>query len=393
MRDTSVDHADTRGRGRVASCMECEKGHVRSREEPRRRGRGRARLVFVAVLALAAGLAYVWSTRSARVETSAPEGSTRRERTPTATEPADVVAPPKGEPSDSVRTTVVAADESGFPCTLLVRVFADDGSPLPGAAVTLRALPDPDPATTRTCDEFGELRIALSGPDCDVRYVTARRAGFATGHWIRPSLKRVDREWTFACTLRRAARLRAVVQDAAGVACRRHAVTLSYLRDVDEPADSRAAGHEGVLTTRFLITDDRGVLDADDLAPGEWLVDAPQWRNFESLDASVIRVDVGENPPTTLTPNPMPLDGYASGTIELAAETSISEFGTVAGWYLVNSAGSQMGWIHDDGAFFVVGAADERVELGVVDRDRQARTRAFAVRIGRHDHSIRLEWE
>ncbi|MBI5431843.1 MAG: hypothetical protein HZA52_03315 [Planctomycetes bacterium] len=360
------------------------------------------RTLAAAMLVVAALLAILFSSRyDADVDSAAPSVSDRAEIASAAHAELPTAA---GEVDGDLRQPASAPSSlptSGTSGMLTIRVTDEAGRPLDGAWVEFRMPPEVRQSVRRPCDANGELRVSFSDAAPDLRYVQAGGNGFASAHLIGPDLEGSSEAPLLVVQLRPAASVRIELRDTDARLLARHAVVLEHSGQLEEPsllghheAPSlfHPARHADVLVTRVLISNEHGVVDADDLAAGWWSVHAPDWRDCRGSEWHVVALAVGQNPALAVDVPRRPTASYASGRVAVPAEFTVAEDSTYRDFGLRTTTGGHGAFIHHDGAFFAPGKEGSDVELVIRD-DLGDRTSApFVLRIGRHGYELQPTW-
>ncbi|MCC6406877.1 MAG: hypothetical protein IT453_06910 [Planctomycetes bacterium] len=350
----------------------------------------RRRTLAAAMLVVAALLAILFSSRyDADVDSAAPAVADRAESASPAHAERSHAA---GETDDDFRQPALVTSSPPTSGMLTIRVTDEADRPLDGAWVEFRMPPEVRQSVRRLCDANGELRVSISDAAPDVRYVKAGSVGFASAHRIGPDLEGSREAPLLVVRLRPAASVRIELRDTDARGLAGHAVELIHVGHLERSSFALKARHADVLVTRFLISNERGVIEADDLAAGWWVVRAPAWRDCGRSHEHVVSLAVGENPAVAVEVPRMPTGSYASGRVAVPAEFTVAEDSTFRDFSLRTPTGGQGAFIHHDGAFFVSGREGTDVELVFRD-DLGDRTSApFVVTIGRHDYELQPTW-
>ncbi|MCK6446060.1 MAG: hypothetical protein L6Q99_06670 [Planctomycetes bacterium] len=354
------------------------------RIDSRRRTLAAAMLVVAALLAILFGSRY-----DADVDSAAPSVAGRAEIASPAHAERSHAA---GETDDDFRQPALVTSSPPTSGMLTIRVTDEADRPLDGAWVEFRMPPEVRQSVRRLCDAHGELRVSISDAAPDVRYVKAGSVGFASAHRIGPDLEGSREAPLLVVRLRPAASVRIEVRDTDARLLARHAVVLNHLGHREDPDNAPDARHADALVSRFRVSNEHGVIEAEDLAAGWWMLRAPEWRDCDPSAEHVVSLAVGENPALVVEVPRMQSASYASGHVAVPSEFTLAEDSTFHDFSLRTPTGGQGAFIHHDGAFFVSGREGTDVELVFRD-DLGDRTSApFVVTIGRHDYELQPTW-
>lgn len=158
----------------------------------------------------------------------------------------------------------------------------------------------------------------------------------------------------------------------------------------------------GLLDPRLLLADGLGEVRLDDLDPGPWEVLPLESRGVYQGERAFFDVHEGGLTQVDLVLDSMPLDRYASGTVELPADACLDDEDpaeyltddTIRNYVLEEVGGDLETYpLQHPGEYFISGHPGESLRLRVTARWSERRSEPFTVRMGEHGVFHVPRWE